>query len=304
MKNNRGNIELLLVLCCLVGVVAFFCISLAFSAALRDPREDQLSQEHVRLMEEIRKEEECLRNLMRQIQDLEEKNREREKTIRSVQPPQLQVKQLEEELLALGVEREELMKRIELLRKQLALLPGKPDPRSRQAKERELNKLTKLLAELERKIGQKTEERAALLDEQGGSAAQEFERQRDALRGEIERISNGRRALAGQIKDLRVKIMMGGNTRYEKPMFVECRKDVYVFYPKGEAVGVAELEKREIFSERIFGHDIIVLFVRPDGFSSFGKAYSKVRKLSRAICYEPIETHQSLDFLEGQADEE
>lgn len=300
MKKNSGNIEPLLVLCCLVGVVAFFCISLAFSAALGEKQEaKKLTEERERLMDELTKKENFVRDLARQIQDLESRIKEKEKSFNSAGQPQIQANQLEKELISLTWERVDLEKRIDLLRKQLAAFGMKPDPRKKEEKERELIQLTKLIEEIEGKIRNKKQEVASLPVQQGEQSYEDYEAQKRAIQNDIDRTRERARNTENQIKEGKVKLITGGESRHKKPLYVECRKDVYVFYPKGETVGAAEIEKKDIIAERISGHDIVVLIVRPDGFGSFGKAYGRARKLSIAICYEPMESHQPLDFLKG-----
>jgi predicted nucleic acid-binding Zn-ribbon protein len=300
MNKNSGNIEPLLVLCCLVGVVAFFCISLAFSAALGDKAaEDKIATEHDQLSDELKKKEHLLRDLALQIQELETKIQEKKKSIDTARQPQIDAERLEKELLALSKEREALKKRIDSLRRQLSALEVKADPRNKEEKEKELIELARQVEQLDRTIKEKRQTVVSLPAQPEDHGAGYDERQKRAIEKEIERTHEHVRNMENQIKALRVKIITGGASSHKNPLYVECRKDVYVFYPKGEAVGTAEIEKRDLIAERISGHDIVVLIVRPDGFGSFNKIYGRAQKLGVALCYEPLEAHQSLDFLRG-----
>jgi len=44
-------------------------------------------------------------------------------------------------------------------------------------------------------------------------------------------------------------------------------------------------------------HDIIVLYVRPDGFRSFDIAYQQARGASASLCYEPLPAGENLSYL-------
>lgn len=289
---------MLLVLCCLVGVVAFFCLSLAFSTVLSGRSDDaELIKEWKELLKEKEVKEAQFKKLEETREELERQAQNREKTLSKADSLSgTQREKLEEELAMLLKERNLLLKRIEDMRKELAALSVLSDLRKKEEKEKELEALKRRFEELERKI---RETRESLLLGVKESKEDSFDKKKEPLKKEIEKIKNKKRNLEKEIDVLRTKTLWAGSSKFKNPLFVECRKDLYIFYPRGEAVQVIELEKRDIFKERAGGYDIIVLFVRPEGFKSFKKAYAKVKAMSIAISYEPLEPGQSLEFLKG-----
>lgn len=302
MKNNRGNIELLLLLCCLVGVITLVSLSLGLSNAFREPlQNDELTKEWQDLLREKEAKEKEFQGLEDERKRIEQKIKEVEVNVTSagVRRPELQLSKLAEELASLTRERDTVLVKIETIRNELARIPVAPDPRPKEEKQKELGALLKELEDIAKKIKQKSQEREGLARVQGEGSGEYSESEGARIKTEITRVRNAKKVLEDEIKSLNTRVMMGGNSSFKSPLFVECKKDVYVFYPGGETVGIAELEKRDIFKQRATGHDIIVLFVRPEGFSSFGKAYGKVKTLPVALSYEPLDVDQSLDFLRG-----
>lgn len=303
MGNDKGNVEMLCLLCCLVGLVAFFCISFAFSAAFREPPEDErLLEEWNELKQNREIKEKEFQDLTRGVQELERRISDMEDPGDHNRIPGIRLKELELQMAKALRERDDLLERIRKLREELDRLPNNADPRSRRDLEDEIRDHTKKLQELEGKI-----ERAAREAERQGvdlrkkaDAAEDSAKRKSHLKARMDELRAQKKAVEEEINHLRVQTLSGGAGKFKKPLYVECRKDVYVFYPEGSAVGVSELEKKNIFQERFSRHDIVVLYVRPDGFSSFGKAYGKVSTLNCAISYEPIEANLPLDFLKGR----
>jgi hypothetical protein len=302
MRNKRGSIELLLLLCCLVGVIAMFSLSLGLSNAFREPlQNDDLVRERLDLEREKGDKEKQLSLLDEERKRLEQEIKEAESRLTDDggRGPEIEVRKLEEELVALTKERDLALRKTEELKKELAFIPVAPNARTKEENQKELEALRKRLDELESKIKRKSLEKEAMARTGPEAGAAYSEKEAQSLRGEIARVQATKTTLKNEISNLRTKIIIGGNSAFKNPLYVECRKDIYIFYPKGETLGVAELDKRDIFKERAGGHDIIVLYVRPDGFSSFGKAFGKVKVLPVALCYEPADVDQPLNFLKG-----
>lgn len=303
MRSSQGNVEMLCLLCCLVGLVAFFCISFAFSAAFREPPENEsLLEEWKDLMHNREIKEKAFQDLARGVQELERRISDMEDPGDQKRIPGIRLKELELQMAKALRERDDLLERIRKLREELDWLPKNADPRSRKDLEDEIYAHAKRLQELEERI-----ERAAREAERQGvdlrkkaGEAEDSAKRKSHVKARVEELRAQKKAVEEEINHLKVQTLSGGAGKFKKPLYVECRKDVYVFYPEGSAVGVSELEKKNVFQKRFSGHDIVVLFVRPDGFSSFGKAYGKVSTLNCAISYEPIEANLPLDFLKGR----
>lgn len=118
------------------------------------------------------------------------------------------------------------------------------------------------------------------------------------LTDKLNKLREEKTALKNKVNILRTKKIWIGSSKFKNPLFVECRKDAYIIYPRREAIALGELENRNILEEMVTGHDIIILLVRPSGYESFRKAYAKVKTMSVAKSYEPVIAEKDLGFLE------
>ena len=300
MIKNKGNIEILLLLCCIVGVVAFFSLSLSLTNAFLEKDRDELLERWHDLGQEKAEKEARAKILEEEKSELEMRMKEREKpsTLSSADPEE-ERKIMEEEINKLNKEYDHLQQRVQNLRKEFSSLSKLPDPQSRSKKEKKLKDLKEKLAQLEERIREKNE-LLSLLNE---LPEDPIDKGKDVIEKELVRLRKKRRSLEENLEILNGKIITAGTSQFKNPLYVDCRKNAYIFYPSGEAVIVSEREKRNRFKERSAGHDVIVLYVRPDGIESFYKAYTEVKAMSIARSYEPIEADQSLDFLKRNRDE-
>ncbi len=79
------------------------------------------------------------------------------------------------------------------------------------------------------------------------------------------------------------------------PIFVECRAGQVVFHPGGKVKAVANENPGSIFGSTE-GHDGIILLVRPGGMRTFANCLAELEQSGLTLCYEPIDDDEKLDF--------
>jgi len=296
MKNSKGGIEMLLLLCCVVGVVAFFCFSLGIASLLQQvPEAPELQEKLNALLKEKEQKELLFKELGDEKKELERQKKEELKARAGTgKLTETQLRNLEQELKEVKKERNRMDQEIKKRRKELAGLYNLPDPKKREKKERELQELQEKLEELRRRIEEKMD---LLAQAEVAWKGDSFTITEESLRKELANLRGKKDNLGREVSRLKTKTLWGGSSQFINPLFVDCRKNAYIFYPEGEAVATMEIEKRNIFEKRAQGHDIIVLLVRPEGYESFEKAYARVKAISIARSYEPVKSAENLDFL-------
>jgi hypothetical protein len=296
MWKSKGNIEILLLLCCLVGVVSFFCFGLGITSLLLQPSEKPELQEK---LDALLKEKEERKALLERLgDDKRELIGEKEKHLKVRAEPdnfnEAQQRELEQELKKLNEERDRLNQEIMKRRKEFTHLQKIPDPEKREEKEREFRELERQHEQLEKKIREKTE---LLAQVDAGTTMKPPLGKETNLRNTLYKFREKRRRLETELKSLKTRTLWGGRSQFKNPLFIDCRGDVYTFYPDAETVAVAQIDERNTLELKAKGHDIVVLLVRPEGYESFKKAYEKVKTWSVARSYEPIKAEEDLGFL-------
>jgi chromosome segregation ATPase len=117
--NKKGQIEILLLLCCVAGVVAYLsfamgALNLASKVDEKQPEVSVLIKDQDRLLAEKKRIEEEVTRLERIIDELRKKveQRAKEPTVKKQPDKELERKKLEEELKKLKEEYEKLLKMI------------------------------------------------------------------------------------------------------------------------------------------------------------------------------------------------
>lgn len=298
MKNHKGNIEILLLLCCIVGVVAFFCFGLGIASMMDEDGSPEATMEELHSLEEIRAEKQRLAEDLKSRKDALDKEMEQESGALANERQWSEAERMakEKELDQLRDARDRLNRKIDSLRRELAALGRPADPKSRQEKEAELERLAQRLKDIQAKINEKTALLAAMEKEAGRETPAEREK---SLQEEIDSVRQRKEALAKQVDELKARSLWGGASKFKNPLYVECRKDGYRLYPGARVLGVAEMGQGKRFETMAASHDVVVLLVRPEGFESFHKAYESVGALSLPRSYEPVDASVELDFLGG-----
>jgi len=299
-RKDEGSIEVLLLLSCLVGVVAFFALSLSITTFLfKTPGSSELITEREALLVKKEEKEALLTSLEEKRKGLESQKREIEKTIphdSTIYKGKLI--ETEQELKELNREYSSLKKRKDNLKKEHSFAGATNNKQERWEKEKELQELKRKLKEISIKIEEtKRISKDIQLDAYSG---EEFIKKKEALNKELEKKRQARRGLEKQKDELKIRTIWAGGSQFKNPLFVECKKDCYVLYPNKEVISVSDFDKKNTLKERSANHDIVVLLVRPDGFETFKKAYEKVRSIpSIEHSYEPVENSENLNCLVG-----
>jgi len=310
--SRRGSIEILLLLCCLVGVVAFLCFALGvLNVGTALEQEEllnlpELTKERDDLEKELNQKEETLRRLKEKAEKLEKKIREKEQELAQMEgvDNERKRKEREEELRKLKEQAEKLEKKIREKEQELAGLRQPDNEIDRKKKEEELKSLKSELEELEKKIREKEQELAKL----GYPGSVD-----DSLEKDIERLKKEIEAARKRMEDLRNRIAQKtadantfnpwkdfkGTVFLRNPMFVECKKDVLILHPQERILPISELSRSNPFSSIGYDYDGIVFLVRPDGFDTFRQSFELAKKTNLKIAYEPVDSNWKLDFSKG-----
>lgn len=304
VKDTRGSIEILMLLCCLVAVIAFINFSLgiitlgvevepATSSETESKKElDDLDAIKKQKSEELRTLEQKLREREKEIA---EKNRELDKlreTIRETGKNEKaeyrnklndQLIELERQIQQKEKELEEVTQTIERLKKA-------------QEKEKDIKKLQDELEETKKK----TEEKKKELEQMPPVVDGAIKKDAEELKKDIKEAEKKKKELEDRLKEDRDIFNpwkdFKGTLYLNTPLFVECKKEFIKLYPYERTINISELDKRNPFSEFKNKHDGIVLLVRPDGFKVFEQILDHAKKTGLKIAYEPVESKRKLDF--------
>lgn len=294
MRQNSGGIESLLLLSCLVGAVSFYCISIAVGQSLFNMPEAKirdLLQELNKMQTEIQMTEGKIDSLLAVKSYLDEELSKSE--IMSNRPKntgterlklQQRLTSLEAQILKLTNERNELSRQIELL---LANIPQD----SKDDEEKLLAQLRARQVKLNSKIKPLEQELNKLTLEGQNSNLQALSIEYDLLREKAQ-------DKQVEIDKLKLALLTSGTENYKNPIYFDCRKRIARVYP-----GKSNLTQSEITLSRvrnlIKGHDIIVLYVRSDGFDVFNELFPIIDNLDLPFCYEPLVANQNIELLIG-----
>ena len=292
--NKKGNIEILLLLGCLAGVVAFFALSMAMTATIPDTNSTSIGQDLRDLLKEKDAKEHLLEKLKKDCVEFEQKIKELEKSValqRKIFKGQRKI--LEKKLVALKEQDAKLKAEISRRGKELSRLKYLPQTKDRDKLRLELKRLKDKQREVEAKINQILMSTSSIKEKEQESDLEEtkirLERERHSLEGKKE-------AIKKEISRLKVRLLTGGSHHYKNPVYVDCQRGSVVFYPSAETVSSDSISE-ESLSEIIAGRDVVVIFVRPEGFDTFEAIRDKLQDKNIPICYEPLMDNVDLSYL-------
>jgi hypothetical protein len=289
------DLEVLLVLCCLVAVIVFLCFSLGavnlgeqvglgrqveVSAAKDDSaylaaRQSELQRALAELTEQNER-------LLEELADM------RKQSLADPSAPQPEQRSVQA-LAALEEKLRELRKRIEEVKAQL--------------RTEDLDKLRKDRDDLDAKVQQKRDILAKIpipWDPSGEQSLQTLRDQIKALDAEIAKLKK----LLDDGKcppDVFCMTQLTGPTTLKNPLIVECVKGELVIQPGGrERIRLEELDRRNPFSPPPQKRDGVYFLIRPDGYEVFKKAYYLAEEMAREtklkIMYTLVEANRKLVF--------
>ncbi|MBD3337102.1 MAG: hypothetical protein GF355_16425 [Candidatus Eisenbacteria bacterium] len=298
MSRDKGQIEILLLICCLVGVIAFFCLSLAFGTILLEPPIGSEGRSTEELLAERDRKLEELERLEADQRELEAEKARRAEQRQAEQEARREQQELMAQIEELVRRRSELQDRIAGLKAELARDGEQSEPAARSAREAEIRELEARLRELDARIAELEDE----LQRIRRRLTTEAENAED-LQATLDDLERHRRELEDQVATLKTKLLWAGNSRVRSPLFMDCHAEFYVLYPENRRISKELLEKDDALRKLVSSHDMLILFVRPDGYETFSTAFGQARRLGKPLAYEPVDQRQSLDFLKESSHE-
>lgn len=309
--SNKGQIEILLLLCCVVGVVAFLSFAMGILTLGTKIEESDLLNPSllVKQLDELRinknLEDEEISLLEKEIRELRMEIEEwaLSPTGRILSQKE-RLSKLEEALERAKEELEKLMKRKR--EKEEELQRSKQISHIVESGEKE-SELKILLEKLEREL----EEIAAQIRIKESEFARLPSYVDDTLDKEISKLKKGIEDATRRKKNLEEELARRGGAEdifnpwqyftgalsLSNPLFVECKKDILVFHPQKRVVSVSDMNKENPFPIESKKHDGIVFLIRPSGFKSFRESFSLAEKTKLPLAYEPVDSDKRLEFV-------
>ncbi len=297
---QKGGIELLLVLCCLVGVVIFFSFTLGIAGIIHDhpgfdglPDIDELQQKLAKLNQEKSSQDIDLKLLKKRKESYQEQMYLVNKNIN----PDLPFSNgdvLKREISSLTNKFNRLVEQVEKSNTELAGL-DQLSTGTLEEKLKELDKIQTKLRNLDRKID---DSKLRLLESDAPHESNpNLKNKRDQLKKDLTALEKRQNKLEEEIKQAEIKKLWGGVGSFNNPLFVECVKGGVIFYPGSQRVSIDKLNQDGLFKNKASKHDAIVMLVRPDGYESYRKSYWKVINTKKKVSYEPVDAATSIEFL-------
>lgn len=293
MQEN-SDLEVLLVLCCLVAVIVFLCFSLGAvnlgaqaglgltaEADVSAPKDGSayLAARQSELQRTLAELTEQNERLLKELGDMRNQWAARSPVPQPEQPSVNALAALEEKL-------RELRKRIEEVKAQL--------------RAEDLDKLHKELERLQALLEQKKD---ILLTKipipWDPSAEQSLQRLGDQIKAIDAEIAKLNKLLDDRKcpPDAFCMVQLTGSTTLRNPLIVECVKGELVIQPAGrERIRLEELERRNLFSPPPQKRDGVAFLIRPDGYGVFQKAFYLAEKSKLPIIYTLVEANRKLVF--------
>ena len=287
--NNRGSVEVLLLLCCLVGGITFICFATC-AVRVKAMQEEakargELSARNLRQLEEMKARTEQLRQ---RIAQKEKELAAREDALLKGEQNKTTLAELERQVT--GLEEELQARQTELARRQTQLVA----PEKREQYEKTLAETKARIQELERRLEEK---RVLLQALKNGPAEQKaLEEEIRRLRQQLAEAEQEIKRLAEEAKDTDNLFDPSriGAGYYKRPLYVECAGKKIKIWPRGEEVDVGKLPENNLFAAQKTACDVIVLLVRPNGFGSFADVLAKAQETGLPVCYEPVRSEENL----------
>ena len=295
--------EILLVLCCTVGIVAFMCFSIStINLGFMHEKEDvqqfvESPSSHVELQNKQTDRINYLKQLRDRIDDYRRQITKKEKLLARVEAPEKNRRKLEQYSRELN----ELEAKITQKESELASYSTRSADIDKTQKKSvaELDNLKRRLREVEEEMNHEYQQ----LQEMANSPESALEAAIDSLSrlaaleddsiGKLETDISAKKSNTGTID---IRTIMKGRTRFTNPLFAECRSGQVLLFPVGATLGEDILSSGNPFSSYKSVYDGIVFFVRPNGFDTFNIAFSKAQEKNFRIAYEPVDADWHLDY--------
>lgn len=292
-RNHKGQIEVLLLLCCAVGVVAFMSFALGAVNLLSKVEEQIL--DYPQLIEERNH---LTARVSEQEAEVARYQKEIEKFKKSIDLPDPSVNQ--ETLRTLESEYERLLQMKRELEEHIRRIRQILSSQSPTKNDAELRKIMQILSERLKELERKIKETRDELLKKPSLTADSLKDDIDKLKRDIEKAIRRKAELAHRRSKVDAfnpwKDFPGGDLDLKNPLFVECKEEFIVIHPEKRVLAVSALSTQNPFVTLHPKNDGIVFLVRPTGFKSFNESYALARKTNLPIAYEPIDSGWTLDL--------
>jgi len=300
---NRGSVEILLLLCCTVGIVAFMCFAIS-ALNLGIMYQKKNTEEYVESpsgLQEMKNRQagrvDYLRLLRERITEYRQRITRNEQLLARARAPEKNRRKLERYTRELN----ELEASIAAGENELADYSVRSTHIDKKQNETvaDLENLKRRLRDVTEEIAHEKGRLQELADSPESAlgdavdSLRRFSAQEDGHITELENAIRDRRATDDRFD---VRSIMKGTGRFANPLFAECRSDQVLLYPAGAAIGEHSLSSGNPFAEYAGVNDGIVFLVRPSGFDVFTMALSKARERGFRIGYEPVDADWRLDY--------
>lgn len=246
--------------------------------------EDTVTQWEVRKSEKQEKEKK-LRILNDELKELADRG----KVKRAVQ--QAHQDKFDNRFRTLKREQNDLNKQYHVLLERIkgihALHKEKPqplDPKLREEKESELNRLIDREKRLDKALASRSE---------ATDSTDSFQK----LNTKLDKLKKTRMVLESEISELKVKTQYRSTSSHKNPLHIECRANDYVIHPSGDIISIQDMEQGEELRQKVMGYDLVAFWIRPEGIAAFRKAYVTAKEIAIAISFEPVQEGESLESV-------
>jgi len=294
-RSSGSNIESLLLLCCLVGAVSFFCLSIAISKLLFAGSVIEvaaLKEEEKKIDLQLAQMESTLDSLTTILSSLRSELLQSKKPAGTNQYSQSERMRLEESKNLIERELMRMERERDLLAAAISEESAKMASRSEVQVAKDMAETRRKKEELDHKIQARESELAKY--KMPDIAGESIESLRKIYEDKIKKVE----VLANKINELKLKVLTSGTEKYRNPIYFDCRGNVIKIYPSARVLALSEAKNIDLSSITI-NHDIIVLYVRPDGYDTFYALHEKVEALNKPLCYEPLAASQNIEMLLG-----
>jgi hypothetical protein len=302
MLNNRGSIEILLLLCCTVGVVAFMSLAVSMtnlSLMHASASTSTLSfVENVNMLKiDLKNKTNYLRLLRDRIAELERKIRQEHNKMHMPENAKMSDREYEKLQKVINQRQAEIAQK----ESQLAEI----STRSSVSFE-ELQKKQAELKDLQRRLNEVTEEKShksLKIGELRSNAPvttaleKEFETLAHQLKNEESAISELKPKIANAREKTGSINPWDGTTAFKNPLIIECKAHALYLHPSEMIIDSSTLETENIFDSLSHVHDGVAFLVYPSGLPVFDIAFKAASKTHLLIAQpEPVDEGTTIDY--------
>jgi flagellar biosynthesis chaperone FliJ len=301
-KENRGSVEILLILCCTVGVVAFMSMALSMTnlAFMYESAStsvlsfgDDVDMQRI----DLRNKTSYLRLLKSRLSELDRKIGYAQDKMRIPESGKMSTREYNNLQRVINQHQAEIAQK----ESQLAEISAQST-----ASSEVLQKKQAELKDLQRRLNEVLEERnhgSRRLGELKSNAPETagLEQEQEILTQQLNDESRLIRELKPRIEKAREKAgsinPWDGTTAFKNPLIIECKANALYLHPSKEAIDSSTLETGNIFDSLSHVHDGVAFLVHPSGMTVFDIAFERASRTSLLLAQpEPVDEDSKIDY--------